>query len=98
LATFLDSGSTHNFISTEAATQCGANISQRKGIHVVVANGDQVESSGICRGLGITIFYEPFDVDCYAIPLGGFDVVLGVQWLSTLGPSLWDFNNITLSF
>jgi hypothetical protein len=98
LMALLDSGSTHNFISTEAATQCGANISQRKGIRAALTNGDQVESSGICRGLGITIFSEPFDVDCYAIPLGGFDVVLGVQWLSTLGPSLWDFNNLTLLF
>lgn len=25
-------------------------------------------------------------------PLGGFDLVLGVDWLHTLGPILWDFN------
>lgn len=41
---------------------------------------------------------EVFHVDCYAIALGEFDVVLGVQWLRTLGPILWDFDRLTISF
>lgn len=30
--------------------------------------------------------------------LGGCDVVLGVSWLSTLGPILWDFLKLNISF
>jgi len=26
------------------------------------------------------------------MPLAGYDVVLGAQWLATLGPKLWDFH------
>lgn len=33
---------------------------------------------------------EVFHVDCYSLPLNGFDLVLGVQWLETLGPIVWD--------
>lgn len=35
-------------------------------------------------------------LDCYALPLDGFDV--GFQWPSTLGPITWDFTNNTTSF
>lgn len=41
---------------------------------------------------------ELFHVDCYALQLEGFDVVLGVQWLRTLGPIVWDFDHLTMSF
>lgn len=34
---------------------------------------------------------EVFITDLYAIALGGYDVVLGTQWLAALGPILWDF-------
>lgn len=39
-----------------------------------------------------------FAIDYYAIPLDEFDVVLGIQWLATLGPILWDFSKNTMAF
>jgi hypothetical protein len=36
-------------------------------------------------------------IDLFVIPLEGYDKVLGVQWLRTLGPLLWDFNTTRLS-
>ncbi|CAA7040954.1 unnamed protein product [Microthlaspi erraticum] len=32
------------------------------------------------------------------IPLGGCDIVLGVQWLATLGPITWDFQKLEMGF
>jgi hypothetical protein len=32
------------------------------------------------------------------LTLGGCDIVLGVQWLSTLGPILWDFVKLHMEF
>lgn len=46
----------------------------------------------------IQIGQEEFTLDCYAIPLDGFDVILGIQWLGTLGPITWNFSNMTMSF
>ena len=48
--------------------------------------------------MAIRIGCEDFTLDCYAIPLDGFDVILGVQWLGTLGPITWDFSNIMMTF
>lgn len=36
--------------------------------------------------------------DFYTIPLEGFDVVLGVKWLCTLGPVFWDICSLTMKF
>jgi hypothetical protein len=37
-------------------------------------------------------------MNCYALPLEGFDVILGVQWLKSLGPIMWDFAALTTDF
>lgn len=37
-------------------------------------------------------------MDLYALPLGGYDAVLGVQWLSSISNVLWDFQLTTLEF
>jgi hypothetical protein len=41
---------------------------------------------------------RPFNVDIHGLALGSFDVVLGIQWLKSLGPILWDFTNRTITF
>lgn len=46
----------------------------------------------------ISIAQEDFIINCFGIPLGGFDVVLDVQWLQTLGPICWDFDKLSMSF
>jgi hypothetical protein len=68
------------------------------GLKVMVANGDRLTSKGICRTLGLSIGNVDVDVDCYGLSLGGFDVILGTQWLRALGPILWDFEKLTMSF
>ncbi|KAK8918476.1 hypothetical protein KSP39_PZI021744 [Platanthera zijinensis] len=39
-----------------------------------------------------------FTSDMLILSLGGCDMVLGVQWLITLGPVNWDFYNLRLEF
>ena len=36
--------------------------------------------------------------DMFSFPLGRCDVVLGAQWLCTLGPILWDFVELWMQF
>ena len=42
----------------------------------------------------VTLIY----VDFYLLPLRGCDAVLGAQWLQTLGPILWDFQQMWMQF
>jgi hypothetical protein len=46
----------------------------------------------------ITIGDEHFSVDCVGINLGCYDFILGIDFLSTLGPILWDFDALSLIF
>ena len=49
LTALLDSGSTHNFVSMEAARHIGLSFHDSKGKNVVVANGDRVACRGLAR-------------------------------------------------
>ncbi|XP_021307871.1 uncharacterized protein LOC110432212 [Sorghum bicolor] len=98
LTALLDSGSTHNFISTEAAGRVGVPLQDSRGAHVVVANSDRVECRGLARGVPLQIGAESFRVDMYSIPVHGCDIVLGIAWLRTLGPILCDFEQRRMAF
>ena len=67
-------------------------------MQVTVANGDHVPCPGVYRGAPFSINGEAFSTDFYTFPLAGYDVVLGTQWLATLGTILWDFGSLTMSF
>jgi hypothetical protein len=94
----LDSGSTHNFVSAPAAARCGLCFIPRTNISVTVANGDKVPATGVFRDTPFSINNEAFWADFFVLPLGGYDLVLGTDWLATLGPILWDFGRQVMSF
>jgi hypothetical protein len=62
-----------------------------------VANGDRVTSPGCCRNLSVSISNEQFIIDCYGLSISSYDMVLGVQWLESLGPVMWDFDSRTIA-
>nr|GFB42612.1 transposon Ty3-G Gag-Pol polyprotein [Tanacetum cinerariifolium] len=37
-------------------------------------------------------------IDFFVLPVAACPIVLGVQWLKTLGPIEFDFNNLTMGF
>jgi hypothetical protein len=98
LVALVDTGSTHTFIREAVATQLGLQVTPSPGLSVKVANGDNITGSGIYSKLQIAIAEETFHVTCYGLPLAGFNIVLGVQWLRSLGPILWNFNALSMEF
>lgn len=79
--------------------QCvGIHFKRYPGTGVVVANGDRVKCTGFASDVGIHIADETFGVDCYSIPVDKWDMVLGVMFLRTLGPILWDFDDLVMVF
>ncbi|WVZ92138.1 hypothetical protein U9M48_038225 [Paspalum notatum var. saurae] len=98
LLALVDSGSTHTFIHQDTARRLQLPITERKGMTVKVANGERVSSAGLCAAMDVHIQDETFSLDCYVLTLDGFDIVLGVHWLKTLGPIIWDFTKLSMSF
>nr|GMD09350.1 uncharacterized protein LOC109160849 [Ipomoea batatas] len=98
LLALIDTGSTHNFINATTVKSLDLATSPRPGMRVAVANGEHLPSSGICKQVLVHHNSDCFMADFYVLPLAGFDVVLGVKWLSTLGPIWWDFHTLTMRF
>ena len=63
-----------------------------------MANGERVSCLGVIRQAALTISGDSFATDLFVLPLAGYDVVLGTQWLASLGSILWDFRARTMTF
>ena len=98
LTALLDTGSTHNFIAEEAAARTGLTVQPSLRLTATVANGERIACPGVLRQAPIAIVGENFCVDLYVMPLAGYDVVLGTQWMVTLGKMVWDFTTRTVAF
>ena len=98
LLALLDSGSTHSFISEDAARCTGLPIEDRPRMTATVANGEWVACPGVIRHAPFSIDATSFATDLFVMPLAGYDLVLGTRWLGTLGPIVWDFATRSISF
>lgn len=94
----LDTGSTHNFVSQATSQKVGLHFAAGTGSTVTVANGDRVPCSGRAEDVAIKIGDECFSITCYSIPLDCYDMVLGITYLRTLGPILWDLDDLCMAF
>ncbi|KAL4379791.1 hypothetical protein GQ457_02G012610 [Hibiscus cannabinus] len=98
LVALVDSGSTHNFLNITVAKRLEFKLGQSCNLKVTVANGSCLETVGWCKGVQWETHDHTFVTDFLVLPLKSCDVVLGVQWLSTLGSINWDFSNLTMDF
>jgi len=98
LIVLIDGGSTHNFIDQAIATRFGLPIVKDRKLQVVVANRERVECAGHCQGIMLSIQGITITTDYYVLPVAACQVVLGVQWLETLGPVETDYKQLTMTF
>lgn len=62
------------------------------------ANGEKLSSYGKCEQVSIKIQGNKFPMSFHLLTLGDCDMVLGVHWLKTLGPIVWDFLLMIMKF
>ena len=94
----IDTGSTHNFMDANTAKRLRCESWKVPPLVVAVADGAKLPCQLICRGLQLKLGGLVHEVDAYVIPLGSWDMILGVQWLATLGSIIWNFKNMTMEF
>ncbi|XP_039066152.1 uncharacterized protein LOC120211739 [Hibiscus syriacus] len=97
LSILIDSGSTHNFVTNRWAKE-GLKVEETNPLVITVANGDKLCSTTKSKKLSWEMQDFLFAHDFRVLPLGGSDMVLGVDWMKKYSPILMDFNNMTLSF
>ncbi|KAK1679303.1 hypothetical protein QYE76_040151 [Lolium multiflorum] len=98
LVALLDTGSTHNFLPAATMRRLALQPTSGDSLRVTVANGDRLHCHGVVQHVPLTIGDEHFVITCAGIDLGCFDFILGVDFLRTLGPILWDFDALTMTF
>jgi hypothetical protein len=81
----IDTGSTHNFIDINVARRLNLFVYPTADIRVMVADGKRIDGVGKCHKVKLQIEDYELESGFYTVPLGGVDIVLGVQWLQTLG-------------
>ena len=94
----VDTGSTHNFIDAGVAIKLGCVREKVQELKVLAANGEELRCNEICRGFRWSMQGHSFVADVLALPLGNYDLVLGIQWLVELGDIWWNFKELQMRF
>lgn len=98
LFVLLDSGSTHNFLDPKVAAKLGCAIKPSGLTKVTVADCRKLGVQGKIDGFKWNFQTTEFETDIMLIPLQGCDMVLGIQWLASLGPISWEFKKLEMGF
>ncbi|WVZ15409.1 hypothetical protein V8G54_012975 [Vigna mungo] len=81
----VDSGASHNFLSPRVVGELGIQIEETRGYFVEVGNGQRLGSQGVCRNVELQLPTLMVKQDFYLFELVGVDVILGYEWLKSLG-------------
>ncbi|GAV88292.1 RVP_2 domain-containing protein, partial [Cephalotus follicularis] len=98
LQTLIDNGSTHNFFPEKVAYKVGLPIQPTKPFRVYVGSGQFLNCLRKCVNVPLKLQAYQFSIDFFVLPIEGADVVLGIQWLETLGPIHSDYKLLTMHF
>jgi len=74
----IDSGSTHNFLDSTIAKKLRCELLKIPPIAVAVADGAQLNCQSMCTRFIWTLGGTEYVTDAYIVPLGGYDMGLGV--------------------
>jgi len=94
----VDSGNTHNFIHRTISQETHCYIHVVNNFQITITNGGSMKCGGHCENVHLQIGDYHLKSHMFAIDMGGFEIVLGVDWLRTLGPVLMDFKELTMQF
>lgn len=98
IVVMLDSGATHNFITLALAKKARFISSNHNNLEVLLGTGITVKSLGVCKKVVFTVAGLEFINNFTVLDLGTSDVILGVQWLRTLGKCQMDRETHQLTF
>lgn len=94
----IDCGATHNFISEKLVKKLLIPTKETAHYGVIVGSGTAIQGKGVCEGVEIQLENWKLKEEFLPLELGGVDVVLGMQWLHSLGITVVDWKNLMLTF
>ena len=98
MVVLIDCGASHNFISTELVAKLGIPVVNTYCFRVFVGTGLPFKGEGLCKGVVLQLSNIEVRADFLPLRLRSTDVILGMQWLETLGGMQVNWRNLTMSF
>ena len=93
----LDCGASHNFISNNLIGRCGLQTMATPSYVVEVGDGRKIECQGKCADFILEIQRLQIQQEIFIFEIGGADIMLGLEWLVSLGKVKADFGNLKLT-
>lgn len=94
----IDSGASGNFVSSTFVKRHQLKL-QRLAVRQAInlADGSQQHAEGQLMAAPVTLFTYSDTVDLMALPLSGYDLILGMPWLEKVNPQI-DWRTKSLTF
>jgi hypothetical protein len=94
----MDSGSTHNLIHYKLAKALNFFVYPAPEFQVMIADRGTINFSRKFNKINLTMGEYVMNSPMIYIPMGGADVVLGIQWLQSLGTMDFNFQELFMKF
>ncbi|CAH9075070.1 unnamed protein product, partial [Cuscuta epithymum] len=94
----IDGGATHNFLSLNLAEKWRIPYTHFTGNRVQLGNGECIPICGWCAGVDLNVQGIGIHQTYYLLELGSMDLVLGMDWLTSLGDMEINFQSQTFKW
>ena len=94
----IGSESTNNFLDVQVAKRLGCKIEPMKPLRESVVDGNTLAISSMVKKFNWQLRQSTFNSNVMLLPLGGYDLVLGIEWLVTLGNIIFNFVRLVMEF
>lgn len=84
------------FLDEKLAKRLGCKVINTQPLTVTVVNGEKISRSA-CENFRWEMQGEMFVTDLRLFKLGGCDAMLGVDWMKTISPISFDFNELEVT-
>jgi hypothetical protein len=98
VSVLIDGGASHNFIDSTLLQRRHIPTVEFEGFKVEVAGGSTMPCNRYIPGMKLTLGRHDLVQDVYVMDLPDTNIILGVQWLSTLGPITTNYKTMEMSF
>ena len=94
----IDSGVTNNFINVVLVLEQWLDIELGTQFVVTIGDDTRCKGRGVCKRVELRLQELTIIADFLAVELGNVDLVLGMQWLDTIGTMKVHWPSLTMTF
>ena len=90
VVTLIDCRATHNFIPTKLIQKLGLPVETTSAYGVLMGTSLTIRGEGVCKSIPLILQNIEIVEDFLPLDLGNADVILGMQWLESIGGTQGD--------